>query len=237
MPSGSGQVRLRGCQICRRLRCRAEGEKILSAFANGEADILIGTQMIVKGHDFPNVTLVGVIAADLSLYAADYRSSEKTFQLLTQAAGRAGRGSDRGQVVIQTYAPDNFSIQASSKQDYIAFYNQEILYRSLSDYPPVCSLMAILMTSKDDVLLATLAERIKKVISNAYENEKRLKLIGPADAGVAKINDVYRKVIYVKHPAYDELVKVKNLVEEYIEGCEEMKKASVQFDFNPMSGF
>ncbi len=212
-------------------------ENILSAFANGEADILIGTQMIVKGHDFPNVTLVGVIAADLSLYAADYRSSEKTFQLLTQAAGRAGRGSEKGQVVIQTYTPENFSIQASAKQDYIEFYNQEILYRSLSDYPPVCSMMAVLMTSKDEVLLTRLADKIKSNISIMCDSDRKYKLIGPADAGIARINDVYRKVIYIKHTEYDALVKVKNLVEEYTEGCEEIKKASVQFDFNPMSGF
>ena len=89
-------------------------EKILEAFANEEADILIGTQMIVKGHDFPNVTLVGVLAADLSLYADDYRAGERTFQLLTQAAGRAGRGSEKGEVVIQTYSPEQYSIETAA---------------------------------------------------------------------------------------------------------------------------
>ena len=212
-------------------------ENILSAFANGDADILIGTQMIVKGHDFPNVTLVGVIAADMSLYAADYRSAEKTFQLLTQVAGRAGRGTEKGEVVIQTYTPENFSIQASARQDYIEFYNQEILYRSLSDYPPVCSMMAILMTSKDEEILSKLANKIKVNITIYCENDKRFRIIGPADAGIARINDVYRKVIYVKHKEYEELVNMKNMVEEYLEECEEMKKSSVQFDFNPMSGF
>ncbi len=212
-------------------------EQILSSFGNGEADILIGTQMIVKGHDFPNVTLVGVIAADLSLYASDYRSTEKTFQLLTQAAGRAGRGSERGQVVIQTYDPDNFSIQASAKQDYTEFYNQEILYRSISDYPPVSSLMAILMTAKDEEILGILAEKIKKVVDGKVIDEPGLRVIGPADATIARINDVYRKVIYVKHPDYEALVDVKNLVEEYIDTLDEMKRANVHFDFNPMSGF
>lgn len=212
-------------------------ENILSAFANGEADILIGTQMIVKGHDFPNVTLVGVIAADLSLYASDYRSSEKTFQLLTQAAGRAGRGRERGQVVIQTYAPDNFSIQASANQDYTEFYNQEIMYRSLSEYPPVCSMMAIMMTSKDEKILAVLAEQIKGMVDTVAAKHEKLRVIGPADAGIARINDVYRKVIYVKHTEYEVLVAVKNLVEEKTEDMELLKRASVQFDFNPMSGF
>ena len=101
-------------------------EKILEAFANEEADILIGTQMIVKGHDFPNVTLVGVLAADLSLYADDYRAGERTFQLLTQAAGRAGRGSEKGEVVIQTYSPEHYSIETAAKQDYEAFYQEEL---------------------------------------------------------------------------------------------------------------
>ncbi len=212
-------------------------ENILSAYANGEADILIGTQMIVKGHDFPNVTLVGVIAADLSLYASDYRSSEKTFQLLTQAAGRAGRGSKKGQVVIQTYSPENFSIQLSAKQDYKEFYNQEILYRNLSDYPPVCSMMAILLTSKDNSVLTSLSDKISGVIKAFCGDDKQFKIIGPADAGIARINDVFRKVIYVKHIEYDELVKMKNKVEEHIDTCDEMKKVSIQFDFNPMSGF
>lgn len=97
-------------------------DEILSAFANHQADILVGTQMIVKGHDFPDVTLVGVLAADMSLYASDYTAAEKTFQLLCQAAGRAGRGKNPGEVVIQTYAPDNYSIIAASHQDYDEFF-------------------------------------------------------------------------------------------------------------------
>ena len=104
-------------------------EKILSAFANEEADILIGTQMIVKGHDFPGVTLVGILAADMSLYGDDYRSGERTFQLLVQAAGRAGRGNLPGEVVIQTYSPEHYSIVNAAKQDYESFYEEEISYR------------------------------------------------------------------------------------------------------------
>lgn len=117
-------------------------EKILSAFANGEADILIGTQMIVKGHDFPNVTLVGILAADLSLHASDFRAAERTFQLLTQAAGRAGRGDLPGRVVIQTYDPEHYSIQAASEQDYEAFYRQEIAFRAIGGYPPAGGMLA-----------------------------------------------------------------------------------------------
>ena len=212
-------------------------EQILSQFSNGEADVLIGTQMIVKGHDFPNVTLVGIIAADMSLYASDYRSSEKTFQLLTQAEGRAGRGKIDGEAVIQTYSPDNGSIIAASKQDYTEFYNQEILYRNISEYPPVVSLMAIHLTSKDDKLLNDLAVAIKELIGKAGVDIKLLRIIGPADANISRINDVYRKVIYIKSREYENLVKIKNYIETHFEIMEERKRSSVQFDFNPMSGF
>ena len=125
-------------------------EKILSAFANHEADILIGTQMIVKGHDFPDVTLVGVLAADMSLYSGDYMASERTFQLLTQAAGRAGRADTPGEVVIQTYTPDNYSVEMAAKQDYIGFYNEEILYRQLMEYPPVLNMLKVSLSSKKE---------------------------------------------------------------------------------------
>ena len=212
-------------------------EQILSQFSNGEADVLIGTQMIVKGHDFPNVTLVGVIAADLSLYASDYRSAEKTFQLLTQAEGRAGRGKLEGEAVIQTYSPDNVSIIAASKQDYTEFYNQEILYRNISEYPPVISLMAIHLTSKDEKMLATLATSIKDLITRAGVDVKTLRIIGPADANISRINDVYRKVIYIKSKEYNNLIKIKDFIEAKFELMDEKKRASVQFDFNPMSGF
>ena len=111
-------------------------QEILSAFAKGEADILIGTQMIVKGHDFPGVTLVGILAADASLYAPDYRSGERTFQLLVQAAGRAGRGKKPGTAVIQTYTPEHYVVKASAVQDYLEFYRQEMGYRKLMKYPP-----------------------------------------------------------------------------------------------------
>ena len=124
-------------------RTKGSYEKILSAFASHEADVLIGTQMIVKGHDFPDVTLVGIVAADLSLNAEDYRCSERTFQLLCQAVGRGGRGNKPGEAVIQTYHPDHYSIQAAAVQDYEAFYQEEMSYRMLLDYPPASHMMAV----------------------------------------------------------------------------------------------
>ena len=169
-------------------------EKILSEFANGNADILIGTQMIVKGHDFPNVTLMGVLAADMSLYASDYRASERTFQLLTQAAGRAGRAEKSGNVVIQTYTPEHFSIVSAANQDYNAFYEQEIAYRKLCGYPPADNLMKIMLSSSDEMLLTKSAAWVKAFVDNSCK-AKGLMCIGPADAPIYKIKDVYSKIM------------------------------------------
>ena len=131
-------------------RRKGSYERILSQFANEEADILIGTQMIVKGHDFPNVTLMGILLADMSLYANDYRAAERTFQLLTQAAGRAGRGSRPGEVVIQTYEPEHYAIVHAAHQDYEAFYREEIAYRRILRYPPAEHLLAVQIISKNE---------------------------------------------------------------------------------------
>ncbi len=128
-------------------------EKILSAFAQGEADILIGTQMIVKGHDFANVTLVGIVAADLSLNSGDFKAEERTFQLLTQAAGRAGRANKKGSVVIQTYSPENYAVRLGAAQDYEEFYKLEMEYRKLLGYPPAVNMLEIMFTGGDKALL------------------------------------------------------------------------------------
>ena len=211
-------------------------EKILSSFANEEADILVGTQMIVKGHDFPNVTLVGILAADMSLYSDDYRAGERTFQLLTQAAGRAGRGKEKGEVVIQTYNPEHYSIEAAARQDYEGFYREEIRYRALMGYPPVEQLMAILMTGADEKLLETAAEYLKEYAQKMDKNHL-LTIIGPASPYVGKVNDIYRKILYLKCEEYDMLIKAKNRLEQYIEVNSGFQTLRIQFDFNPMNIF
>lgn len=211
-------------------------ETILSSFANGEADILIGTQMIVKGHDFPNVTLVGVLAADLSLYADDYRAGERTFQLLTQAAGRAGRGEKKGEAVIQTYSPSHYAIEAAAAQDYEKFYEEEIRYRELMGYPPCESLLAVLLSCENQKLLDTGCRYLKE-FADRLNKEQIIDIIGPAVPGIEKINDVYRKVLYLKAERYDTLVKVKDYLEKYIEVNPGYLKIRVQFDFNPMNIF
>jgi len=214
-------------------------EKILSAFANAEADILIGTQMIVKGHDFEQVTLVGVLAADLSLYANDYRAGERTFQLLAQAAGRAGRGEQKGEVVIQTYDPEHYSIRTAANQDYHAFYAEEINYRSLAGYPPVKQIMAILITSPDETLLTKAADYLAKYAMLRMEREalSETALFGPAVPYVNKKNDIFRRIIYIKSKNYDTLIVLKDYLEEYIDMNPGFGKTSIQFDFNPMSIF
>ena len=229
-------------------------EKILSAFANEEADVLVGTQMIVKGHDFPNVTLVGVLAADMSLYTGDYRSGERTFQLLTQAAGRAGRGERPGEAVIQTYDPSHYAIETAAKQDYKAFYEEEIRYRELMGYPPAEQLLAVFVSGEDEALLEKgchyLREYILRVIrhlsgagsikggSPDVQTDRTgayaAGVIGPASPGIDKIKDVYRRVIYVKAERYDILVGIKDRVEKYIEINSGFDRMRIQFDFNPM---
>ena len=208
-------------------------EKILEAFANEEADILVGTQMIVKGHDFPNVTLVGVLAADMSLYTDDYRSGERTFQLLTQAAGRAGRGERPGDVVIQTYDPGHYAIEAAAAQDYEMFYEQETAYREMMGYPPAENLTAVHVSCEDEELLEKGCHYLKEYILRIKGNVP-VQVIGPASPGIDKIRDVYRRVIYLKSLRYDTLVKIKDMMEKYIEINSGFDKMRIQFDFNPM---
>ncbi|MEZ3486114.1 MAG: primosomal protein N' [Lachnospiraceae bacterium] len=211
-------------------------EKILEAFASEEADILIGTQMIVKGHDFPNVTLVGILAADMSLYSNDYRAGERTFQLLTQAAGRAGRGKSAGEVVIQTYSPEHYSIEMAAAQDYEGFYEAEMNYRKLMGYPPAEELLAVLMTGPDEGLLETAARYLKEFALRIDRN-RRLQIIGPASPYVAKVSDVYRRVLYLKGSDYRLLIAAKDRMEQYIEINKGFDTMRIQFDFNPMNVF
>ncbi|WP_288887540.1 primosomal protein N' [uncultured Eubacterium sp.] len=214
-------------------RKKGDYEKILSAFANGEADILIGTQMIVKGHDFANVTLVGIIAADLSLYAQDFRASETTFELLTQAAGRAGRGSKKGEVVIQTYDPDNYSITLSKKQDYKAFYNQEIAYRKLLKYPPIYNMAVILITGEDEDVVFNNAKLIFDYLDGRKGDSE---LFGPTWANIKMLNDNYRCLIYLKDENVDNLSEMNDILERYVED-KDIKNINIQYDLIPMSGY
>ena len=227
-------------------RTKDSYEKILSSFANGEADVLIGTQMIVKGHDFPKVTLVGILAADLSLNASDYRAGERTFQLLTQAVGRAGRGVLPGEAVIQTYQPDHYAVEAAARQDYKGFFEKEMLFRRMMHYPPVWNMMVIHVSSSQETLVneaaGVLQYKITSIVRDRQQDggssgKERIQVIGPADAAIAKVNDVFRKIIYVKAADYGALVSVKNRLDQDLREDPVLKKVNVQFDFNPMNGF
>jgi len=229
-------------------RTKDSYEKILSSFSNEEADVLIGTQMIVKGHDFPRVTLVGVLAADLSLSAGDYRAGEKTFQLLTQAVGRAGRGKLPGEAVIQTYQPDHYAVIYAAKQDYGGFYREEILYREMMGYPPAAHMLAVQIFSKEEERGKLLAEQLagfselrrlkgsrgSQEASGPPDEGENMTLIGPAPASIGRINDIFRFVFYVKCAKYDKLIHIKDVLEEKIQRMQ-LVNESVQFDFDPVN--
>ena len=212
-------------------------DEILERFRSHEADILVGTQMIVKGHDFPNVTLVGILAADLSMFSNDFMAAERTFQLLTQAAGRSGRDEKGGQVVIQTYNPDHYSIVCASRQDYKEFYRQEIQYRRMLGYPPAKHMMVVLVQSPDEekasAFIGELLKAARRYCSQA--NLENMEFIGPASASVSKGKDTYRKVFYVKNKRFPYLIAVREYMESYGRENRLFKDVSLQFDVNPMS--
>ncbi len=205
-------------------------EAILSSFAKGEADILIGTQMIVKGHDFPMVTLVGILAADVSLYAPDYRAAERTFQLLVQAAGRAGRGSRPGTALIQTYLPEHYCIQAAARQDYEGFFRQEMGYRRLMSYPPASHLLEILVAGRDEELTGRMMDLISQSLDCHFK--EHVQMIGPVPAPVYKLNDIYRKILYLKQENYDILIRIRKYIQDRWDETEECKKLVIQYDFS-----
>ncbi len=210
-------------------------EQILSQFAHEEADILVGTQMIVKGHDFAKVTLVGILAADMSLHAGDYRAGERTFQLLTQAAGRAGRSTLPGEVVIQTYQPEHYAVVHAANQDYEHFFAEEIAYRDLMMYPPVAHMMAVLVLADNEKAGAMQAQALAEQVRRQFD-DKRLVMIGPTEACIGKINDIYRYIFYIKHREYQVLTAVKDVLEQTIHAMQ-WNTDSVQFDFDPMNQY
>ena len=211
-------------------------ERILSAFAEGKADILVGTQMIVKGHDFPNVTLVGILAADLSLHSQNYMAGERTFELLTQAAGRAGRGERPGQVVIQTYDPEHAVIRAAAAQDYELFYRNEITYRKILKYPPVVSMIAVLITGEQEEQVQKCAERLADYMRTTVPGEV-IRVIGPSTPVIGKIHDVYRRILYLKSEQEQALLDAKVQLELYAEQSGVQEACRLYFDLNPMKGY
>ena len=202
-------------------------ERIITSFANGEYDILLGTQMIAKGLDFPNVTLVGVLNADTSLFMPSYRSSEVTYQLLSQVAGRSGRSEKNGEVIIQTYNKDHYAITLASKNDYLAFYEEEMKNRLVGKYPPFFYLTEVIVKSTDYDFLSKEVNRIKNLLESHFEDKI---VIGPSPKLPFKINNYYRFGIIIK---YKKELDLKKYLKELIDHYKVNNKIRIEISFNP----
>lgn len=185
-------------------------DKIIEKFSKGEADILVGTQMIVKGHDFPNCTLVGILAADMSLNVNDYKAAEQTYELLVQASGRAGRGDKPGDVVIQTYQPDSPVIRCAASNNYRDYYTSEIKRRKNLQYPPVSHILEILMLSPKEEELKSFSDTVSE-----YLKRKSILALGPVEADVYKINNIFRMLIYIKGEKEEKLERIRDGIQDF----------------------
>lgn len=211
-------------------------EKILTDFKENKADILIGTQMVVKGHHFPNVTLVGVIAADGSLNMNDYRANEITFQILTQVAGRAGRGKDAGKVIVQTYNPDSFAIECVKSQNEEMFYNTEMRLRKQLKYPPFCDIIVIGVSSKEEQITAKVAQSLHKYLKDRVEKENiGIMLYKALPAPIDKIKNKYRWRILIKCKFGEDIIDLMNDTLNKAQTIKYCKNgdASISIDVNP----
>ncbi len=212
-------------------------DKMLGDFRKQQADVLLGTQMVTKGHDFPEVTLVGVLLADTSLYLDDYRATERTFQLITQVIGRAGRASKKGRAIIQTYNPDHPALLLSATQDYKTFYHQEIAMRKALVFPPFCDMVLITCASQDEIFLQkaviTFADELKSQITSDYQDIKLI-VFGPFEAPIYKINDTYRMRFVIKCRSNK---RTRALLRSCLNKTMQKlgKKVSISIDVNPNS--
>ncbi len=212
-------------------------EAIIEPFKNHKADILVGTQMIAKGHHFDKVSLVGVLAADLSLHVNDFRASERTYQLLAQVVGRTGRSDTKGLGIIQTYSPDHYSIQGAIGQDYKAFYRKEIAYRRLMGYPPFGQILVVLLSGTSEKELIRGSYEVKDMIEKMDGGNLGLTVLGPSPATVSKIRDVYRRVLYVKHPDYKTLTQTAEQIYNRVTASPVSSVLQISCDVNPMMSF
>ena len=202
-------------------------EKIINDFKDHKYDILLGTQMVSKGLDFPNVTLVGVINADTSLNIPDFRSSENTFYLLSQVAGRSGRSKKQGRVIIQTFNPEHYAINLVGKNNYLSFYDKEMEIRKKLKYPPYYYLCNIRISGKDNNLLVNEANKIKRSLERNLNNTI---ILGPSSASIFRMNNTYRYNILLKYKSDKELISI---LEKIIEHYKINNKVKIDVDFNP----
>ncbi|HXT63200.1 MAG TPA: primosomal protein N' [Pyrinomonadaceae bacterium] len=209
---------------------RREFEKTLLDFEKGELDLLVGTQMLAKGHDFPNVTFVGVISVDAGLALPDFRAAERTFQLLTQVAGRAGRGERPGRVLIQTYHPHHYALRHAVAQDYAGFYNEEIRHRRNHQYPPFVAL-ALLLTRHTDVNRAhEIAQQVRKALVEA-DTQRSCRILGPAPAPLARLRNEFRFHVLLKSRSRKQMRDVIDRALTMLEGAgQDLRHVSLEID-------
>jgi primosomal protein N' (replication factor Y) len=206
-------------------------EKLLTRFGNKEADILLGTQMIAKGLDFPDVTLVGVLTADTMLHLPDFRASEKTFQLLTQVSGRAGRHELPGEVIIQTYTPEHYSIQLASQYDYDSFYNHEMQLRKNHAYPPYYYLALLTVSHPEITKVVSVTEKIVQFLRRNVENET--KILGPVASPIPRIKDRYRYQCMVKYKREKNLHETLRKITEHFQQEMSSNDLMIAIDLSP----
>ncbi|MGB3888337.1 MAG: primosomal protein N', partial [Priestia megaterium] len=208
-------------------------EKLLNKFASGEAQILLGTQMIAKGLDFPNVTLVGVLTADTMLNLPDFRASEKTFQLLTQVSGRAGRHKLPGEVVIQTYTPEHYSIQLASQHDYDSFYKHEMEIRKMHKYPPFFYLALVTVSHENIAKVVSVTDKISQYLRQKLSPQTTI--LGPVASPIAKIKDRYRYQCMLKYKLEPSLIPLLKYILERYQAEMQKENLTITIDLNPYS--
>jgi len=217
-------------------RCKNSHDEILSTFREKNIDIMVGTQMIAKGHDFPNVTLVGVLAADSLLNLGDYRAAERTFQLLTQVAGRAGRGKIAGRVIVQTYNTEDYSILSACRHDYISFYRQEIMMREKLGYPPFTNIAVVVLNGMNDRLTFSTAKTVREGLAAGFDDVGcSAEILGPARSPISKIKNKYRWRVIIKCKTMDKLINVLSRVSDNYYKRRDKNGIELGVDINPVS--
>ena len=214
------------------VRTKRAYQQVLGEFASGKLDILVGTQMVAKGHDFQRVTLVGVVAADLQLHLPDFRAAERTFQLLTQVAGRAGRGGLPGEVLVETYYPEHYAIQLAARQDYLSFYERELEFRRLLHYPPFTAIAHVLIRDKKIENAIRWSRQLSAFL--APQESRGVKVLGPAAAPLARLKREYRFQFLLKAPKRTQLTQVLSELLAFREK-KEIPEAAVLVDVDPLS--